>query len=57
VDGDQPHITDFRHENRDNSDVIMAKSRDMNFQPARLDTSERGLLPYGNGAAIGAGRR
>jgi hypothetical protein len=35
VDAEQPPITDFRHENPDNSDVIMTKGRDMNFQPAR----------------------
>jgi hypothetical protein len=30
LDTDPRHVTDFRHENRDNPDMIMTKIRDMN---------------------------
>jgi len=47
VDCDQPPITDLRHENRDETDVIMTQIREMN---SRRD----GMTP---GTAAGAAIR
>jgi hypothetical protein len=40
-DTQRTHITDLGHANRDETDVIMTKIRDMNPTPARPDASQR----------------